>query len=77
MPSLSAGNAISADRLIQHFSWLRANGYRVISVDATGEVTVELQHDGPVSGLGWTPDGELLTVVMDGVGVGRGERRER
>jgi biofilm PGA synthesis lipoprotein PgaB len=28
-----AGNAISADRLIQHFSWLRANGYRVISVD--------------------------------------------
>ena len=40
--------------------------HRVISVDATGEVTVELQHDAPVSGLGWTPDGELLTVVMDG-----------
>lgn len=28
-----AGMTISADRLIQHFSWLRANGYRMISVD--------------------------------------------
>ncbi len=28
-----AGNAISADRLIQHFSWLRANDYRVISIN--------------------------------------------
>ena len=28
-----AGNAISADRLIQHFAWLKANGYRVISLD--------------------------------------------
>ncbi len=27
------GNAISADRLVQHFSWLRANGFSVISID--------------------------------------------
>ena len=27
------GNAISADRLIQHFTWLKANGYHVISID--------------------------------------------
>ena len=27
------GNAISTDRLIQHFSWLRANGYNMISID--------------------------------------------
>jgi len=40
--------------------------HRVVSVDPSGELTVELQHDAPVSGLGWTPEGELLTVVMDG-----------
>ena len=27
------GNAISSDRLVQHFSWLRANGYGVVSID--------------------------------------------
>lgn len=28
-----AGIAISSDRLVQHFNWLRANGYRAISID--------------------------------------------
>lgn len=47
--------------------------HRVLSVDAAGAVTVELQHDTPVSGLGWTPSGELLTVVMDGEVLRGGE----
>jgi biofilm PGA synthesis lipoprotein PgaB len=27
------GNAISSGRLVQHFSWLRANGYHVVGID--------------------------------------------
>jgi len=27
------GDAISSGRLVQHFSWLRANGYQVVSID--------------------------------------------
>lgn len=27
------GNAITSDRLVQHFSWLRVNGYQVVSID--------------------------------------------
>lgn len=40
--------------------------HRVLRVDDGGGVEVVLQHDSPVSGLGWLPDGSLLTVAMEG-----------
>lgn len=40
--------------------------HRVLRVDEDGTTTTVLQHDAPVSGIGWLPDGRLLTVVMDG-----------
>lgn len=41
--------------------------HRVLRVDAqTGAAETVLQHDRPVSGLGWLPDGSLLTVDMTG-----------
>jgi sugar lactone lactonase YvrE len=38
--------------------------HAVKSVTATGEVRVELEIDDQPSGLGWTPDGDLLVVSM-------------
>jgi sugar lactone lactonase YvrE len=38
----------------------------VQSVDADGTTTVVAQHDAPLSGIGWLPDGRLLVVAMDG-----------
>jgi sugar lactone lactonase YvrE len=40
--------------------------HRVLAVDADGTTTVVARHDGPLSGLGWLPDGRLLVVAMDG-----------
>jgi sugar lactone lactonase YvrE len=46
--------------------WLSdMHGHRVLRVDG-GEATTVLQHDSPVSGLGWLPDGRLLVVAMAG-----------
>ncbi|MCU1377393.1 MAG: SMP-30/Gluconolaconase/LRE domain protein [Acidimicrobiales bacterium] len=39
--------------------------HRVLRV-VGDEVTTVLQHDSPVSGLGWLPDGRLLVVAMAG-----------
>jgi sugar lactone lactonase YvrE len=41
--------------------------HRVLAVDADGTTTVVAAHDGPLSGLGWLPDGRLLVVAMDGL----------
>jgi sugar lactone lactonase YvrE len=40
--------------------------HQVLAVDAGGETTVVARHDGPLSGLGWLPDGTLLVVAMEG-----------
>ena len=43
------------------------HAHRVLSVDATdGSTTVVAEHDSPLSGIGWLPDGRLLVVAMDG-----------
>jgi sugar lactone lactonase YvrE len=43
------------------------HSHRVLSVDAAdGATTVVAEHDSPLSGLGWLPDGRLLVVAMDG-----------
>jgi sugar lactone lactonase YvrE len=47
--------------------------HRVLRVDDAGGVEVVLQHDSPVSGLGWLPDGSLLTVAMEGEVLRDGE----
>jgi sugar lactone lactonase YvrE len=43
------------------------HSHRVLSVDANGVTTVVAEHDSPVSGIGWLPDGRLLVVAMDGL----------
>jgi sugar lactone lactonase YvrE len=40
--------------------------HQVLKIDESGVSTVVLVHDSPVSGLGWTPEGQLLTAAMDG-----------
>jgi sugar lactone lactonase YvrE len=40
--------------------------HQVLAVDPVGATTVVARHDGPLSGLGWLPDGRLLVVAMDG-----------
>jgi sugar lactone lactonase YvrE len=40
--------------------------HQVLAVGADGDTTVVARHDGPLSGLGWLPDGTLLVVAMDG-----------
>jgi len=40
------------------------NDSKVISVDLSGKVETIIQMPGPCSGLGWTPDGQLLIVSM-------------
>jgi sugar lactone lactonase YvrE len=47
--------------------------HRVLRVEEDGEVDTVLQHDSPVSGLGWLRDGSLLTVAMDGYVLKDGE----
>ena len=43
------------------------HSHRVLSVDAAdGATTVVAEHDSPLSGIGWLPDGRLLVVAMDG-----------
>ncbi len=51
------GNAISADSLIQHFSWLRANGFSVISID---DLLAAQRGDRPL------PDKAVLISFDDG-----------
>lgn len=51
------GNAISADRLIQHFTWLQANGYHVISID---DLLAARQGERPL------PDHAVLLTFDDG-----------
>ncbi|MBW2473378.1 MAG: poly-beta-1,6-N-acetyl-D-glucosamine N-deacetylase PgaB [Deltaproteobacteria bacterium] len=51
------GDVISADRLIQHFNWLKANGYQVIGIDDL----LAAQHGGrPL------PDHAVLLTFDDG-----------
>lgn len=38
--------------------------HRVASVGESGDLRTEATHDGPTSGLGWLPDGDLLVVSM-------------
>jgi sugar lactone lactonase YvrE len=40
--------------------------HQVLAVDPDGGKTVVARHDGPLSGLGWLPDGTLLVVAMEG-----------
>ena len=40
--------------------------HQVLAIDADGTTTVVARHDGPLSGLGWLPDGTLLVVAMEG-----------
>jgi sugar lactone lactonase YvrE len=40
--------------------------HQVLAVGAGGETAVVARHDGPLSGLGWLPDGRLLVVAMEG-----------
>jgi sugar lactone lactonase YvrE len=47
--------------------------HRVLRVEGDGRVSTVIQHDAPVSGLGWLPDGSLLTVAMDGLVLRDGE----
>jgi len=54
-----------------HLSDMHA--HRVIRVEADGTTTTVLQHDAPVSGIGWLPDGRLQTVAMDGFILRDGE----
>jgi sugar lactone lactonase YvrE len=43
------------------------HSHRVLSIDAAdGATTVVAEHDAPLSGIGWLPDGRLLVVAMDG-----------
>jgi sugar lactone lactonase YvrE len=43
------------------------HSHRVLRIDADdGAVTVVAEHDSPLSGIGWLPDGKLLVVAMDG-----------
>src|SRR4029453_2152103 len=43
------------------------HSHRVLSIDAAdGATTVVAEHDSPLSGIGWLPDGRLLVVAMDG-----------
>ena len=51
------GNAISADSLVQHFSWLRANGFSVISID---DLLAAQRGDRPL------PDRAVLLSFDDG-----------
>jgi biofilm PGA synthesis lipoprotein PgaB len=51
------GNSISADNLIQHFSWLRANGFSVISID---DLLAAQRGDRPL------PDRAVLLSFDDG-----------
>lgn len=47
--------------------------HRVLRVAHDGSTSTVIQHDAPVSGLGWLPDGSLLTVAMDGFILRDGE----
>ena len=40
--------------------------HRVVAVDDDGLVSVLAEHTGPLSGIGWLPDGRLIVVAMDG-----------
>jgi len=40
--------------------------HRVVAVDDDGELSVLAEHTGPLSGIGWLPDGRLIVVAMDG-----------
>jgi sugar lactone lactonase YvrE len=40
--------------------------HRVVRVDSAGATQTMAQYDGPLSGLGWLPDGTLLVVAMAG-----------
>ncbi|MEX1009692.1 MAG: SMP-30/gluconolactonase/LRE family protein [Acidimicrobiia bacterium] len=43
------------------------HSHRVLSVDPRSDATtVVAEHDSPLSGIGWLPDGRLLVVAMDG-----------
>lgn len=43
------------------------HSHRVLSIDATdGSTAVVAEHDSPLSGIGWLPDGRMLVVAMDG-----------
>ncbi len=42
------------------------HAHRVLSIDVDGTTTVVAEHDAPLSGIGWLPDGRLLVVAMDG-----------
>lgn len=46
--------------------WLSDMHAHVVLRVAAAEVTTVLEHDSPVSGLGWLPNGRLLAVAMDG-----------
>jgi sugar lactone lactonase YvrE len=51
--------------------------HQVLVVAPDGGTTVVARHDGPLSGLGWLPDGTLLVVAMAGDVLrldGRGDR---
>lgn len=44
------------------------HSHRVLSVDAgDGATMVVAEHNSPLSGIGWLPDGRLLVVAMDGL----------
>jgi len=40
--------------------------HRVVAVGDDGAVSVLAQYTGPLSGIGWLPDGRLIVVAMDG-----------
>jgi len=40
--------------------------HRVVAVDGGGAVSVIAEYTGPLSGIGWLPDGRLIVVAMDG-----------
>jgi sugar lactone lactonase YvrE len=42
------------------------HSHQVLRIDQDDSVEVIAQHDSPVSGLGWLPDGSLLVVAMEG-----------
>jgi sugar lactone lactonase YvrE len=43
------------------------HSHRVLRIDVSdGAVTVVAEHDAPLSGIGWLPDGKLIVVAMDG-----------
>ena len=42
------------------------HAHRVLAIDGDGTVSTVAEHDAPLSGIGWLPDGRLLVVAMDG-----------